>query len=62
MSSAETAMRVMDERNRLIGLVGGEYPIEPITETGFDFASDTGDFVYEIEGRRYEVTVKELAE
>ena len=62
MSSAETAMRVFDERDRLIALVGGEYPIEQVTDAGFDFTSDTGDFVYEVDGHRYEVTVKELAE
>lgn len=61
MSSPETAMRVVDQRDFLIALVEEDLGIE-VTDKGFYFPADQGDFVYETEGGRFEVTVKEITE
>ena len=49
-----------DERVWLMSLVEGSGRVPPITDAGFSFPDETGDFVYEVGGRRYEVTVKEI--
>lgn len=59
MSTPETAMRVLDERNRLMDAVKAAR-LE-VTDSGFDFTSDEGDFVYEVDGQRIEVIVREIA-
>lgn len=57
MSEASEALaRIIAERDRLIGLV--EDHISPVNDAGYPPA----EFVYESFGRRFEVTVKELAE
>jgi hypothetical protein len=61
MSSADTAMRVIDERNRLISLVEAAHRLD-VTDTSFDFTTDEGEFTYEVDGHCFQVTVRELAE
>jgi hypothetical protein len=54
----------LDERNALIDLIEGRRQWLPghhvVTDTGYDFTEDRGEFVYEVNGWRYEVTVKVL--
>lgn len=57
--------RLLDERNALIDLIEGRKTWLPgyskVTDSGYDFVKEQGEFVYEINGARFEVTVKRLA-
>jgi hypothetical protein len=61
MSKAE---RALNERNKVIDAIGtAGIAAGEVTEGGIDMTNNTADFTYvTLEGRRYEVTVKELDE
>lgn len=54
-----------DERNALIDLVEGRKNWQPgphvVTDRGYDLVQDKGEFTYEVNGWRFEVTVRVLA-
>lgn len=58
---ADTTARVLDERNWLMDLVDKE-PTITVTDSGYSFPQDEGEFVYETHTGRYEVTIRRLAD
>lgn len=52
--------RTLIERDWLIELVEESGRVPEISDAGFSFRDETGDFVYEADGRRFEVTILEI--
>jgi hypothetical protein len=52
--------RTMNERDWLETLLGRSGRRVSITDAGFDFTRYQGELVYEIDGRRYELTIREM--
>jgi hypothetical protein len=50
--------RTATERNWLESLI--ELAMAEVTDAGYDFTDGTADLVYERDGGRFEVTIKEL--